>query len=123
MGNPARVVIFDTTLRDGEQAPGFSLDVPAKLTLARALDAIPNLRTCLDIGHAHLDHQYGCRQLEVDDPVLILFRAEYGSEKFLERFEHVMLVDQGSVGLLPPTINTLDEIIKKKGALRKLNKS
>jgi 2-isopropylmalate synthase len=36
----ARVVIFDTTLRDGEQAPGFSLNVPAKLTLARALDAL-----------------------------------------------------------------------------------
>ncbi len=36
----ARVVIFDTTLRDGEQAPGFSLDVPAKLTLARALDTL-----------------------------------------------------------------------------------
>jgi 2-isopropylmalate synthase len=38
--NPARVVIFDTTLRDGEQAPGFTMDVPAKLTLARALDAL-----------------------------------------------------------------------------------
>ena len=37
---PERVVIFDTTLRDGEQAPGFSLDVPAKLMLARALDAL-----------------------------------------------------------------------------------
>src|SRR6186997_2995187 len=37
---PERVVIFDTTLRDGEQAPGFSLDVPAKLLLARALDAL-----------------------------------------------------------------------------------
>jgi 2-isopropylmalate synthase len=37
---PARVVIFDTTLRDGEQAPGFTLDVPAKLTMARALDAL-----------------------------------------------------------------------------------
>ena len=36
----ARVVIFDTTLRDGEQAPGFSMDVPAKVTLARALDAL-----------------------------------------------------------------------------------
>jgi 2-isopropylmalate synthase len=36
----ARVIIFDTTLRDGEQAPGFSMDVPAKLTLARALDAL-----------------------------------------------------------------------------------
>lgn len=38
--DPNRVVIFDTTLRDGEQAPGFSLDVPAKLTLARALDEL-----------------------------------------------------------------------------------
>ena len=35
-----RVVVFDTTLRDGEQAPGFSMDVPSKLTLARALDAL-----------------------------------------------------------------------------------
>src|SRR3982751_252999 len=37
---PARIVIFDTTLRDGEQAPGFTMDVPAKVTLARALDAL-----------------------------------------------------------------------------------
>jgi 2-isopropylmalate synthase len=35
-----RVIVFDTTLRDGEQAPGFSMDVPSKLTLARALDAL-----------------------------------------------------------------------------------
>ena len=37
---PTRIVVFDTTLRDGEQAPGFSMDVPAKLALARALDAL-----------------------------------------------------------------------------------
>src|SRR5437870_8470872 len=36
----ARIVIFDTTLRDGEQAPGFSMDVPSKLAMARALDAL-----------------------------------------------------------------------------------
>jgi 2-isopropylmalate synthase len=35
-----RIVVFDTTLRDGEQAPGFTLDVAAKVTLARALDAL-----------------------------------------------------------------------------------
>jgi 2-isopropylmalate synthase len=35
-----RVVVFDTTLRDGEQAPGFSMDVPSKVALARALDAL-----------------------------------------------------------------------------------
>jgi 2-isopropylmalate synthase len=36
----ARVVVFDTTLRDGEQAPGFSMDVPSKVALARALDLL-----------------------------------------------------------------------------------
>jgi len=36
----SRVVIFDTTLRDGEQAPGFTMDVLAKATMARALDAL-----------------------------------------------------------------------------------
>jgi 2-isopropylmalate synthase len=35
-----RILIFDTTLRDGEQAPGFSLKVDEKLALARALDAL-----------------------------------------------------------------------------------
>src|SRR6516164_4292890 len=40
MSSPTRITVFDTTLRDGEQAPGFSLDVPAKLTLARVLDAL-----------------------------------------------------------------------------------
>src|ERR1044071_7127471 len=40
MADSTRVVIFDTTLRDGEQAPGFSLEVPAKLAMARALDAL-----------------------------------------------------------------------------------
>merc|ERR1711969_99243 len=32
-----RVVIFDTTLRDGEQSPGISLDVGEKLEIAAQL--------------------------------------------------------------------------------------
>ena len=35
-----RVFIFDTTLRDGEQAPGFSMSTDAKLIVARALNAL-----------------------------------------------------------------------------------
>src|SRR5215510_1198060 len=35
-----QVRIFDTTLRDGEQAPGFSLRPSEKLQLARQLDAL-----------------------------------------------------------------------------------
>ena len=40
MSTTARVTVFDTTLRDGEQAPGYSLDVTSKLAMARALDAL-----------------------------------------------------------------------------------
>src|SRR5437879_13789841 len=32
-----RVIIFDTTLRDGEQAPGFSMNTVEKLEMARQL--------------------------------------------------------------------------------------
>jgi 2-isopropylmalate synthase len=35
-----RITIFDTTLRDGEQAPGFSLRTEEKVQLARELDAL-----------------------------------------------------------------------------------
>jgi len=35
-----RVRIFDTTLRDGEQAPGFSMDRRAKLRMAHALEEL-----------------------------------------------------------------------------------
>jgi 2-isopropylmalate synthase len=35
-----RVRIFDTTLRDGEQAPGFGMDRRAKLRMAHALEAL-----------------------------------------------------------------------------------
>jgi len=34
---PDRILIFDTTLRDGEQSPGATLNVDEKLTIARQL--------------------------------------------------------------------------------------
>src|SRR5260370_3961116 len=35
-----RIVIFDTTLRDGEQSPGCSMNLDEKLVIARQLDAL-----------------------------------------------------------------------------------
>ena len=35
-----KVIIFDTTLRDGEQAPGFSMNIDEKLRMARQLEAL-----------------------------------------------------------------------------------
>jgi 2-isopropylmalate synthase len=35
-----RITIFDTTLRDGEQSPGCSMNVPEKLRMARQLDRL-----------------------------------------------------------------------------------
>ena len=34
---PDRIIIFDTTLRDGEQSPGATLNKEEKLTIARQL--------------------------------------------------------------------------------------
>ena len=36
----ARLTVFDTTLRDGEQAPGFSMRIHEKVRLAKQLDAL-----------------------------------------------------------------------------------
>jgi 2-isopropylmalate synthase len=38
--DPDRVIIFDTTLRDGEQSPGCSMNLGEKLEMARALAAL-----------------------------------------------------------------------------------
>jgi 2-isopropylmalate synthase len=37
---PTRIHIFDTTLRDGEQSPGASLNVQEKLEIARQLERL-----------------------------------------------------------------------------------
>ena len=35
-----KLIIFDTTLRDGEQAPGFSMNIDEKLRMARQLEKL-----------------------------------------------------------------------------------
>ena len=46
-----KVMIFDTTLRDGEQSPGCSMAQPEKLRVARALAELPRGLAVLE---AHL---------------------------------------------------------------------
>jgi 2-isopropylmalate synthase len=36
--SPDRIIVFDTTLRDGEQSPGFSMNLEEKLRMAEALE-------------------------------------------------------------------------------------
>ena len=37
---PAKIKIFDTTLRDGEQTPGVNLNIQEKLEIARQLQRL-----------------------------------------------------------------------------------
>jgi 2-isopropylmalate synthase len=58
-----RVTIFDTTLRDGEQAPGFSLRTSEKVELARQLDALGVDLIEAGFPIASLDDAEGVRQV------------------------------------------------------------
>jgi 2-isopropylmalate synthase len=40
MADTVSIRVFDTTLRDGEQSPGFSMNIEEKLRMARQLDAL-----------------------------------------------------------------------------------
>jgi 2-isopropylmalate synthase len=89
-----RIVIFDTTLRDGEQAPGFSMDVPAKLEMARALDALgvdvieagfpvaspadsqATERIAREVRRPVIAALARCRQLDIDEAARALEPAE-----------------------------------------------
>ena len=42
--DPGRILIFDTTLRDGEQSPGASLNLEEKLAIAHQLARFPKKR-------------------------------------------------------------------------------
>ena len=35
-----RIIVFDTTLRDGEQSPGCSMNVEEKIRMARQLERL-----------------------------------------------------------------------------------
>src|ERR1051326_7643891 len=71
MADSTRVVIFDTTLRDGEQAPGFSLEVPAKVQMARALAALGDAEAVTHIAkevkRPVIAALARCRQQDIDE--------------------------------------------------------
>ncbi len=49
--DPTRLRIFDTTLRDGEQAPGCSMNAGEKLAVAQQLK---NLQVCIVLNDKYL---------------------------------------------------------------------
>ena len=67
-----RVTIFDTTLRDGEQAPGFSLRTSEKVELAQQLDALGVDLIEAGFPIASLDDAEGVKQvaLHVRRPIV-----------------------------------------------------
>jgi len=67
-----RVTIFDTTLRDGEQAPGFSLRTGEKVELARQLDALGVDLIEAGFPIASLDDADGFKQVAAAVPLPII---------------------------------------------------
>src|SRR3954469_17704750 len=78
---PERVVIFDTTLRDGEQSPGCSMTVTEKLRVAEVLEAmgVDIIEAGFPIaseGDFHAVHEIA--KIVKDSVVCGLARAAYG---------------------------------------------
>ena len=50
MKDKNRIIIFDTTMRDGEQSPGASMSLEEKLQISRVFDelAAADVRFCRD---------------------------------------------------------------------------
>jgi 2-isopropylmalate synthase len=77
--NSARVRIFDTTLRDGEQSPGIALSVEEKLQIARALAALNVDIIEAGFPAASNSDVQACQRIarEIDGPVICgLARAQ-----------------------------------------------
>ena len=58
--NKDRVIIFDTTLRDGEQSPGASMTREEKLRIARQLERLRVLERELASSLAYLESCDAC---------------------------------------------------------------
>ena len=78
--DPNRVIVFDTTLRDGEQAPGFSMGVSQKLEMAHALAALGVDVIEAGFAAASPGDEEAVRVVsgEVEGPIFSLSRATEG---------------------------------------------
>ena len=61
--DPGRVLIFDTTLRDGEQSPGASLNLDEKLAIAQQLAACASTSSRPDFRSRALATSMRCKPL------------------------------------------------------------
>ena len=80
--DPNRVIIFDTTLRDGEQSPGCSMNLGEKLEMARALATQPSLLLLDEVAA-------GLRPNEIQDMIALVRRIAAGGVSVLI-IEHVL---------------------------------
>jgi len=60
-----RIIIFDTTLRDGEQSPGASMNLDEKLRIAKILEAMNTLNGRTEFKGQSMLHN----RVEKEDPM------------------------------------------------------
>ena len=71
---PRQIAIFDTSLRDGEQAPGFSMNTAQKLKLAHALRKLKV--DVMEVGFAAASPARCCRSFSARSRRAFAFGTE-----------------------------------------------
>src|SRR5574338_608182 len=86
-GAPERVIVFDTTLRDGEQSPGASMNLGQKLQVARALR---------DLGVDVIEAGFAAASPGDLESIQAVSRQVEGVKLARERFDDVEFSAEGS---------------------------
>ena len=118
-----KLIIFDTTLRDGEQSPGASMTQEEKVRIALQLEKLTERFSCqlvIKIGADCSDNQIETVLASLDEfkgnsPVL-LAAAENGSEVYIKSRKYAVQPDFA-------LLNSLKELLGESSAyLRPINK-